>query len=173
VKKVSVEALGELMHEDAVGARQIFRSVADLVELPEQEPPADGGLEVLAESECQRLLHNMSFGRAGVSTAGVAMILPVNYAMVGDDVVFFTGRGMKLRAAQAQKTMTFEIDSFDPETASGWSVLVVGTAEEVDAGELYGKRVKALRPAAPGQRHRIVRIRTDMVTGRRFRRTQA
>jgi hypothetical protein len=88
--------------------------------------------------------------------------------MVGDDVVFFTGRGLKLSAAQAQKTMTFQIDDYDAEKKMGWSVLVVGNAEEVDTGELYGRRAKALVPAAPGERQNIVRIRTDMVTGRRF-----
>jgi hypothetical protein len=39
-------------------------------------------------------------------------------------------RGEKLRAAAANKWMTFEVDSLDAEGKSGWSVLVVGTAEE-------------------------------------------
>ncbi|MCU1450322.1 MAG: hypothetical protein JWP02_2492 [Acidimicrobiales bacterium] len=158
----------EARAEEALGALRIFKPIGEWEEPPEI-PLVDVGLEVLAEPECQRLLHSVSFGRVGVATAGVAMILPVNYAMVGDDVVFFTGRGLKLRTAQTQKTMTFQIDAYDAETQSGWSVLVVGNAEEVDTAELYGRRAKVLAPAAPGERQNIVRIRTDMVTGRRFR----
>jgi hypothetical protein len=154
--------------EEALGALRIFKPIGEWEEPPETEPLFDLGLEVLAEAECQRLLHSASFGRVGVATAGVAMILPVNYAMVGDDIVFFTGPGLKLSAAQAQKTMTFQIDDYDAERNSGWSVLVVGNAEEIDTGELYGRRAKALAPGAPGERHDIVRIRPDMVTGRRF-----
>lgn len=154
--------------EETLGARQIFKSIGDWEDVSEEEPRFDGGLEILTASECQRLLHDSSFGRVGISTAGVAMILPVNYAMVGDDVVFVTGRGLKLSAARAQKWLTFEIDAYDAEAGAGWSVLVVGTPEEADRGDLYGYRAKALAPAAPGDRQDIVRIRPDMVTGRRF-----
>ena len=130
---------------------------------------ADNGLDFLAESECVQLLSRAWIGRVGIALAGVALILPVRYAMVGDDVVFFTGEGVKLDAANAGGTVTFEVDFYDPRRNSGWSVLVVGTAEEITRPDLYGRRAETLHPAAPGVRNHIVRIRTDVMTGRRFR----
>jgi hypothetical protein len=82
--------------------------------------------------------------------------------------VFVTGEGTKLYAARAAKIMTFEVDGFDPERQSGWSVLVVGNPEELDRSELRGRSAEGLQAAAPGQRHHVVCIRSDMVTGRRF-----
>ncbi|MBV8304448.1 MAG: pyridoxamine 5'-phosphate oxidase family protein [Acidimicrobiia bacterium] len=146
----------------------LFEGVVDWDEPPDGAPLVDNGLQMLTESECQTLLRQASLGRVGVATAGVAMMMPVTYAMVGDDVVFRTGVGLKLDAARAGKTMTFEVDAFDPERRSGWSVLVVGTGEEIEPSDLYGRDALSLWPAAPGQRHHVVRIRTDLLTGRRF-----
>lgn len=128
----------------------------------------DNGIEFLTELECHQLLNRAWIGRVGVSDAGVAVILPVRFAMVGDDVVFFTGEGLKLNAALAGKTMTFEIDSYDARRRSGWSVLIVGIGEAITRPDLYGRRAETLHPAAPGVRNHIVRIRTDVITGRRF-----
>lgn len=141
---------------------------SDSVEPSDDDDLVDNGLEFLSDSECQRLLHRASIGRVGVSVAGVAVILPVRFAMVGDDVVFYTGRGLKLDAAHDGRTMTFQVDHFDTRRGSGWSVLVVGPGEEIDRADLYGHKAEILHPAAPGERAHIVRIRTDVVSGRRF-----
>ncbi|MDQ3896833.1 MAG: pyridoxamine 5'-phosphate oxidase family protein [Actinomycetota bacterium] len=55
--------------------------------------------------------------------------------------------------------VAFQVDRIDPVLQSGWSVLTRGVAR---AGRL------ALRPSAPGERPCFVRIRSDMVSGRRF-----
>jgi nitroimidazol reductase NimA-like FMN-containing flavoprotein (pyridoxamine 5'-phosphate oxidase superfamily) len=173
-ESLTPETLEELLEGPGISAdadlhiQRLMEEADDVVELPDEGSLVDNGLEFLTDWECHQLLNRMSVGRVGVSVAGVAVILPVRFAMVGDDVVFITGRGLKLSAAREHKTMTFEIDGFDRHRGTGWSVLVVGTAEEIDRSELYGRKGETLHPAAPGERDHVIRIRTDMVSGRRF-----
>lgn len=166
------ESLEELLEGPGTATDQelhVQNTLEETVDLLEgADALVDNGLEFLTEAECHQLLSRTWIGRVGVSIAGVATIFPVRYAMVGDDVVFFTGEGAKLDAATRGKTLTFEIDSYDPRRNAGWSVLVVGTAEEITRPDLYGRRAETLHSAAPGVRNHIVRIRTDVVTGRRF-----
>jgi hypothetical protein len=55
-------------------------------------------------------------------------------------------------------------------TQSGWSVNVVGAAEEIEElGELARATALGLEPWAGEVRDRYVRIRTSEVTGRRIR----
>jgi nitroimidazol reductase NimA-like FMN-containing flavoprotein (pyridoxamine 5'-phosphate oxidase superfamily) len=96
-------------------------------------------------------------------------VLPVVYAVLDDDVVFRTAPGEKLIAAALQRTVAFEVDQFDVSARSGWSVLVVGTAEEiVSTEELRRARALELEPWAGEFRDRYVRIRAEEVTGRRI-----
>lgn len=173
-ESLTPESLEDLLEDPGIAPEEdlhihsIVEATLDLMEAPATEGLVDNGLEFLTESECHRLLNRASIGRVGISVAGVAVILPVRFAMVGDDVVFFTGRGLKLEAAHDGKTVTFQVDAFDPRRGSGWSVLVVGDAEEIDRADIYGRKAEILHPPAPGDRSHIVRIRTDMVSGRRF-----
>ena len=97
-----------------------------------------------------------------------AAVLPVVYALLDDDVVFRTAPGEKLIAAALNRTVAFEIDAYDVSGRAGWSVIVVGTAEEVvTADELTRVRALGLQPWAGELRDRFVRIRTEEVSGRR------
>jgi nitroimidazol reductase NimA-like FMN-containing flavoprotein (pyridoxamine 5'-phosphate oxidase superfamily) len=125
------------------------------------------GLDTLDEEECARLLRARSFGRIGVKLGRELLVLPIFYAMAGDDVVFRTGPGTKLDAAVLRTRVVFEID--DPD--EGWSVLASGPAQEVRAGPELGEIRALLGDAWPvGERERIVRVRINKVTGRRIRR---
>ena len=173
-ESLTPEMLEELLEgpgipqEEDLHVHRVVEAAVDLLEVPEGENLVDNGLEFLTDRECHQLLNRTSIGRVGVAVAGVAVILPVRFAMVGDDVVFFTGRGLKLDAAKERRTMTFQIDGFDPRRGAGWSVLVVGEGEEIGRSEVYGRKAEILHPAAPGERSHVVRIRTDTVSGRRF-----
>ena len=125
------------------------------------------GLNVLDREECEALLRTQRVGRVGVCTYG-PLVLPVVYALLDDDVVFRTAPGEKLIAAALNRTVAFEIDQFDVSSRTGWSVLVVGTAQEiVGAEELRRVRALDLEPWAGEVRDRYVRIRAEEVTGRR------
>jgi nitroimidazol reductase NimA-like FMN-containing flavoprotein (pyridoxamine 5'-phosphate oxidase superfamily) len=128
----------------------------------------DSGLEILDEDECLRLLRMARVGRVAITIGAAAAILPVNFVMVGGDIMFFTGPGTKLDAARAGSMVSFEADEVDADSCIGWSVLAVGRAELTD-GTLR-PRVEALGlcPWAAGQRHDLVRIRPTFLSGRRI-----
>jgi nitroimidazol reductase NimA-like FMN-containing flavoprotein (pyridoxamine 5'-phosphate oxidase superfamily) len=128
----------------------------------------DSGLEILDESECIRLLHTVGIGRVAVSLGEVAAVLPVNFVMLGADILFFTGRGVKLNAALSAKTVSFEADQIDVYAQTGWSVLAVGPAERTDRGMRSRVEALGLSPWAAGDRHFLVRIRPTFLSGRRI-----
>jgi nitroimidazol reductase NimA-like FMN-containing flavoprotein (pyridoxamine 5'-phosphate oxidase superfamily) len=128
----------------------------------------DHGLEILSEAECRHLLAQAAVGRVAVVRDGVAAIFPVNYGMVGGDVVFFTGEGTKLVAAQEGALVSFEVDVVDLDERLGWSVLVVGMASLASPSATRQAEAVGVYPWAAGGRSRAVRIRPEMITGRRI-----
>jgi uncharacterized protein len=128
------------------------------------------GVDVLSEKECRWLLGQGRVGRVAVSRGEVPAVFPVNYALVGDEIVFFTGEGTKLRAASANVTVAFEVDHIDAFAQTGWSVLVAGRARELtDPVVITGVERSGLRPWAGGDRFHLIGVAVDFVSGRRLR----
>lgn len=126
------------------------------------------GLDILSLEECRELLQTKRVGRVAVCS-GRPAILPVVYALLDGDVVFRTAPGEKLIAAALQRTVAFEIDEYSEATRTGWSVDVVGTAEEiVHPDEIKRAEALGLEPWAGEVRDRYVRIRAEDVSGRRI-----
>jgi hypothetical protein len=127
--------------------------------------------EILSRQECLHLLASQQVGRLAVVVGQSPMVVPVNYAIDGDVVVFRSGPGTKLSAAQ-HRNVAFEVDQIDLHERQGWSVLVTGVAEIVadqDDPDL-ASRTKAL-PVEPLEREGKdiwVRIRAAAVSGRRI-----
>src|SRR5437763_8699603 len=115
------------------------------------------GLDILTEGECRQLLEQTRVGRVVIATGGIAVVFPVNYGVIGGDILFFTGEGSKLAAAEQSTTVTFEADAVDFERESGWSVLVVGTASIADAKLRPRAEAIGVYPWASGERHQLVR----------------
>lgn len=127
------------------------------------------GLEVLSEDECWAFLRAHHIGRLGVSIGNQPEIFPVNYVVHDGAVLFLTAEGTKLAGAVLGTSVVFEIDAADPLFHTGWSVIVHGTAEEVDhLDDLVAVEELPLQPWGPGAKHRYVRIRPYSVTGRRI-----
>ena len=128
------------------------------------------GIEVIDRDECVRLLATQEVGRIGFSTGTGADILPVNYVLDGDSVVFATAAGSKLHAAE-RGMVAFEVDDTDRVTRSGWSVVIHGRAHELtayDAPDLVARlRALPLNPWAQGDKPNLVRITPQTMTGRR------
>jgi nitroimidazol reductase NimA-like FMN-containing flavoprotein (pyridoxamine 5'-phosphate oxidase superfamily) len=125
-------------------------------------------LEVLSEAECRHLLTQVPVGRVGVTVGGLPVILPVNYRMDEDDVVFRTGDGTKLRAAVAEAVIAFEVDAYDA-TGRGWSVLAIGRAYEMtEADAAVTAQRLDLEPRSNGRPDHWVRMCPEMVSGRRI-----
>jgi nitroimidazol reductase NimA-like FMN-containing flavoprotein (pyridoxamine 5'-phosphate oxidase superfamily) len=127
------------------------------------------GLEVLEREACLRLLDSVTLGRIGVSSGALPCVLPVNFRLVDDQVVFRTGIGTKLDAATQHAVVAFEVDQMDPITHEGWSVMVTGVAREVtdprELDRLASERIPRWAPTGDG---RVVAVSTDLVTGRRI-----
>jgi nitroimidazol reductase NimA-like FMN-containing flavoprotein (pyridoxamine 5'-phosphate oxidase superfamily) len=140
--------------------------------MPDQ-PTDHAGLETLPFDVCLRLLASVPIGRLGFYADGEVVLLPVNHAVDGQDVVFRTASGSKLTAAEEQDLVAFEADDYDLRTRSGWSVLVTGRAMVVyDEAEASRLDRLDLRPwAAAVERPFWVRIHPTSVTGRRTPRT--
>lgn len=126
------------------------------------------GMEVIDRRACLELLAGDQIGRLGVLEGGSPLILPINYGLDGDDVIFRTGSGTKLAAAR-RTPACFEIDGFDRTTRSGWSVVVRGRLEEVTS--LHGpvfERIQALsEPWLAGERGHVLRLVPSVISGRR------
>lgn len=133
------------------------------------------GLEMLTFDECLRLLAAAPVGRVSFHADGEVVILPVNHAVDGQDVVFRTARGSKLSAAEGQDLVAFEVDAFDPQTRTGWSVLVTGRAEMVDeTAEIERLSRFDLQPWATAvERPFWIRIRPTAVSGRQIPATRS
>lgn len=127
------------------------------------------GLEVLDPVTCRRLLVGTFVGRVGLTIGALPSILPVNFRIVDNAIVFRTGMGGKLAAALDHAVVAFEADEVDALTHTGWSVLVVGVASLVtDPDEIERcERANVPRWALEG-RHRLVRVSMEMISGRRI-----
>ena len=132
------------------------------------QPTDHAGLETLPFDVCLRLLASAPIGRVGFCADGEIVILPVNHAVDGHDVVFRTAGGSKLTAAGDQDLIAFEADNYDLQTRSGWSILVTGRASVVyDEAEVESLNRLNLHPWATSVEHPFwVRIRPTSVTGR-------
>lgn len=126
------------------------------------------GLEKLSREDCIALLSTRSVGRVGITLSALPVIFPVNFAVLDGDVVFRSSPGSKLTAAAQRAVVAFEVDDVDGMYHSGWSVLIVGPAYEItDPAELARAQSLPLTPWAPGTKGHYIRIRSEIVSGRR------
>jgi nitroimidazol reductase NimA-like FMN-containing flavoprotein (pyridoxamine 5'-phosphate oxidase superfamily) len=105
-------------------------------------------IEITPE-ECAALLDGAALGRLGVIVAGRPEIFPVHhvYDASTGTIVFPTNERTKWRAALDWPWVAFEVDGMDADRTGGWSVAVVGRAEELTDGAEIARL--AQRRAAP------------------------
>lgn len=134
---------------------------------------ASGWLEELSRPECLRLLGTVPLGRVGLSVGALPVVLPVNFCLVEETIVFKTVPGTKLDAATAGAVVAFEADGYEPDGSAGWSVMVQGVAAEItDPVELAAARALSLRAWGTGEAaERYIRLARAVLTGRRFPRS--
>src|SRR5205085_1549212 len=82
----------------------------------------------LDEDECLALAARRPVGRVAVTVGALPAVFPVNFRLAGTQILFRTASGTKLDAATRRAVVAFEVDDFDPDTQTGWSVLIVGLA---------------------------------------------
>jgi nitroimidazol reductase NimA-like FMN-containing flavoprotein (pyridoxamine 5'-phosphate oxidase superfamily) len=142
------------------------------------ERPAGSGrrvLENLEEAECLRLISPGGVGRLAFTGRFGPTVMPVNYKVVADTIVFRTTQDsptdedLRTGIAHAEYKVAFEIDEFDVAERAGWSVLIQGSVHHVDSEAERAALVEAGVEAWPaGHREHFIRITPTRITGRRI-----
>jgi uncharacterized protein len=126
------------------------------------------GLMELDRQECMELLVAKAVGRLAYVVDNGARILPFNYIVAEDSVIFRTVPDGEVYHHALSSICAFEVDETDEFFQSGWSVVVVGrlelATEDDFARMLYGKMPE---PWVGGNRYMFVRLWCDHVSGRR------
>ena len=120
----------------------------------------------LSRQECLTALGGQTLGRIAVSQAALPLILPVNYALEGANIVFRTRAGSLLERTCRDTIVAFEIDQYDETAAFGWSVLVVGVANVVSAGDWLRAAELGLESTGASDGGIFVKIVPGSITGR-------
>jgi uncharacterized protein len=125
--------------------------------------------EELGVQECYALLRTVPIGRLVATRHALPLVLPVHFALDGSAVVLRTGGEEALIRATRDAVVSLQADRLDPDSCSGWSVVVTGMASPMTSPD------EVLRAAAlnlgtwfPGPGDCFARIVPGLVTGRRL-----
>ncbi|WUI03045.1 pyridoxamine 5'-phosphate oxidase family protein [Spirillospora sp. NBC_00431] len=131
-------------------------------------------LDELDRAECLRLLAGGSVGRVAFDDGEGPTLVPVNYALDGDAVIFRTSvagrlnRSLLTVVAGGEVRTAFEVDRFDESSREGWSVLLRGGAHPLSDAEVA--RVAQVEPWPGGERDAWFRLAAREISGRRIHR---
>jgi nitroimidazol reductase NimA-like FMN-containing flavoprotein (pyridoxamine 5'-phosphate oxidase superfamily) len=124
---------------------------------------------ILSESECWELLDHATVGRLAVDIAGQPDIFPINFVVDKSGIVFRSAAGTKLAGAVLNRLVAFEIDGYEPDERTAWSVVVKGQARSIERmQEVFDAEDLPLFPWLSWDKPNFVRIEPTVVTGRRY-----
>ena len=125
----------------------------------------------LSSEDCFALLSGERVGRLAYCAAMGPVAIPVNFALAGHDIVFRMEPDNTALASDLDM-VAFEADRVDETQDSGWSVVVRGRPATVDLDDVPALLRELSggppRPWAEGVHNVWVRIRPEVVTGRRL-----
>lgn len=123
----------------------------------------------LNEGACYQFLRSCQVGRIAFNREPSPEVLPVNYIVRDNTIIFQTGPGAKQIAASQSQPATFQVDGIDDNRRSGWSVIARGhlaLTREIDAADLP-------EPLPGGERPYVVTLVIETISGRRIPQDQA
>jgi uncharacterized protein len=123
-----------------------------------------------SREQCLALVASVPIGRVVYTDQALPAVLPMNFALERDEVVIHTGSGSTLAAAIRNAVVAFQVDDFDPDTMTGWSVTITGQARLAEGGEEEATRLARLplRPWVPTTNGQFIRIPARHVRGHRL-----
>lgn len=129
------------------------------------EPVHSRWLAELTTDECWRLAASQPVGRLAWTSPHGPTVLPVNFAVDGEDVLIRTKAYSEVGRECDDTMVAFQVDSFDQDAHTGWSVLLRGRAHFEYDGP---KTDSDPDPWVSGPRSLRLRIGISEVTGRRL-----
>jgi nitroimidazol reductase NimA-like FMN-containing flavoprotein (pyridoxamine 5'-phosphate oxidase superfamily) len=134
-------------------------------------PESNPRLEILEERECLQLLSREPVGRLALTASALPVVLPINFVLMDNTIVFATDEGLKLQAARQGTVACLEVDGFDRWSHGGWSVLATGRMSEItDPVRLAEARQLPLSPWALARPQHYVELSIELLSGRRINR---
>lgn len=134
----------------------------------------DRVIEELSEDQCLRLISAGGVGRIAYTGRFGPTVLPVNYKLHDNAIVFRTtehgslDEDLRTGIEGAEYNVAFEIDELDFTARQGWSVLVQGPAHHLTEDDHAWAEQAGVEPWAPGGPEMFVRIVPKRLTGRRI-----
>ena len=126
------------------------------------------GTGELSVSQAWALVRSVPVGRLAVVVDGEPDIFPLNHLVDHGTVVMRTAPGTKLTAALGHR-VAFEVDGYDSEAGSAWSVVIKGIATSVtQLHDVVHDVQLPLFPWQAGAKPNVIRIEPTSVTGRQF-----
>lgn len=126
-------------------------------------------MQLMSAEECFAHLETQPVGRIAFVADGALQIFPVTYQMSAQRVVFQSAFGSKLDAAEMARAVAFEVDDWDDETKTGWSVVVRGPLHTVaDPTRLAVLDALDHQPWLNGTDMKWVEITVADISGRRL-----
>jgi nitroimidazol reductase NimA-like FMN-containing flavoprotein (pyridoxamine 5'-phosphate oxidase superfamily) len=116
-------------------------------------------------TECLSLLKSQKVGRIAFTDDSGPDTLPVNFSLDGEDILIATTGYSSIARAATGARVAFEVDELDGYTESGWSVVVRGRAHRESP---FDPAKEMPYPWAEGNRGYVIRIKADVITGRRL-----
>lgn len=124
---------------------------------------------VLNVTDCWSYLRQGEIGRLAVIIDDAPEIFPINYAVQHSAIVFRSAEGSKVDALLHNPQVALEVDGFEPESNTAWSVILKRPAKPINnTEELIDTLSLDIFPWQPGAKNRFIRIDAEAVTGRRF-----
>ncbi|WP_406054217.1 pyridoxamine 5'-phosphate oxidase family protein [Kribbella sp. NBC_00889] len=126
-------------------------------------------LEIVSNADCLHLLRSVPLGRLVYTDGGLPAVRLVNFVLDDDTIVFSTGPGDKLRAAERGDVVAFEADDVDLERHLGWTITAVGHLSVATPDETAALRAALpLRSWLPLDDPQVVRLGIESLDGRRL-----
>lgn len=128
----------------------------------------EASLVVFDEDTCWERLKTRPVGRLVTRVEDAVDIVPINYVVDGDSIVFRTAAGSKLAALAINSSVVFETDEFDDER--GWSVVLHGRAKALELeDEVAAAEQLPLKPFVATLKPTFVRVTAESLTGRSYK----